>query len=69
MYEVKIEKRINKDNLLVLANELKLNKQPKESLEDKIARAVSLAITPILTRLDKIEERLSKVIKLNNLKE
>jgi hypothetical protein len=48
-----------------------LEKKKKVSLEEMIAEAITLALVPVVNRLDKIDSRLDNVegiLKRNNLK-
>ncbi|MDR2823167.1 MAG: hypothetical protein LBV37_01385 [Mycoplasmataceae bacterium] len=79
MYEVKIEKRIDKDNLIIAAQSLNTKKSSTakrstieivvDVLQDILPGMINAAIKPIVDRLDKIDQRLDNLVKINNLKE
>ncbi|MDR2823289.1 MAG: hypothetical protein LBV37_02030 [Mycoplasmataceae bacterium] len=85
MYEVNITERINKDNLVVQAEELKSTKPiPSvpawfqafearlntrlDSIESRLT-CLEKDVTGLKIAINRIDERLSRVIELNNLKE
>ncbi|MDR3257384.1 MAG: hypothetical protein LBT17_01155 [Mycoplasmataceae bacterium] len=54
--------------LMISTTTIRGPQQPRISLDERIAKALTTALKPVVTRLDKIETTLTTVIKLNNLK-